>query len=371
MESARRAKFTRDARPPERHRHAADGGHARRDGGGRGGRRRLRRGPDGARARERGGRAHGQGGRALRAERHDGQSARDCDADAAAATRSSSAKGRTRCFTRSAPAAVLSGVQFIVAGAGGFFSVEELHASSSRTPTTTRARRSSRSRTPTTARAGACWPSARRARRRRRGARTRARACTSTGRAIWNASVAQRAHPSDDLAAPLRHRQRVLLEGARRARRERALRGTRARRTRRGASARCGAAGCGRRGSSAAGARYALDHHRATPRRRPRQRARFAERCSGRRRRARRSRLGRDEHRQHRPRSSPPRRRRREGGPRARPSLEPHGCSAAAGGHTHGRYPRGHPRRRRAARVGDSSRLISPAHVGWRAAVRN
>ena len=85
----------RSRRPPLRHRHHAHARDAAGDGRRRGGRRRVRRGPDRPPARVAGRRAARQGGRALRAVGHDGQPARAAAARARPAPRCCAASGPT------------------------------------------------------------------------------------------------------------------------------------------------------------------------------------------------------------------------------------------------------------------------------------
>ena len=288
-----------------------------RDGGRPGGRRPVRRGPDGQPAPGAGGRAARQGGGALRARR--GHMANQLalklftrPGDDVVVSRESHAV-----WHETGAAAANAGVQFTEVGAGGVFTAEDVprRAQAARTPASTRRRRWSRSRTPTTAPAG--WSSRRRAGAdRRRRPRARGRLVPRRRPALERGGRARR-RPVAELAAPFDLVVDRPLEGARRARRVGARRPPGRTSTRRPlpADARRGdAPGRHPRGGRHLRARA----QRRAPRRRPRQRpAASAERPRGQPARSCSTRPRPDEHRR-----LPPRRRRARCGDRRRPGRE-------------------------------------------------
>ena len=166
-------------------------------------------------------------------------------------------EGAHLCWFESGAGAALSGVQFAVAGKGGLFDgardggrgAKPLAYYYPRTSLVTIENTHNRA-------GGRVFPREDVAAIARRARELELRLHLDGAR-LWNASAATGA-PLAELAAPVRHGQRLLLEGARRARRLGARRQQGARSTRRTACARCSARGMRQAGILAAGALYAL-----------------------------------------------------------------------------------------------------------------
>ena len=226
--------FCAPDRSSQRHRHPPDRRDARGHGARRGRRRRLRRGPHRARARSRGRRA--SSARRPRSSSPRGRWATSSRSRSTRgpATRSSSAKARTSSSTRAARARRSPACSSRSPAAAASSTPTRWRSAIHPRRTGPRARASSASRTRTTAPAARVFPQsdvvaiAERARAHGLGVHL-------DGARIWNASVATGLSRRRARRA-VRHRERLLLEGPRRAGRQRALRIARARSSGRGAA---------------------------------------------------------------------------------------------------------------------------------------